>query len=55
MGDVTTPGYPFRVLGEDDLPAPEWGPAPALGEHNAELLRDELGYDLAELQRLRVV
>jgi crotonobetainyl-CoA:carnitine CoA-transferase CaiB-like acyl-CoA transferase len=55
VGDVTTPGYPFRVLGEDDLPAPEWGPAPALGEHNAELLRDELGYDLAELQRLRVV
>jgi crotonobetainyl-CoA:carnitine CoA-transferase CaiB-like acyl-CoA transferase len=31
------------------------GPAPRLGEHNVEVLHDELGYDHEDLARLRAL
>ena len=53
VGQVTTPGYPFRVLTEADLEPPRWDPAPTLGQHNSDILCGELGYTREELLRLR--
>jgi crotonobetainyl-CoA:carnitine CoA-transferase CaiB-like acyl-CoA transferase len=43
--------FPVRVVGE--RPPAAARPAPALGEHTAEVLAEVLGYDLATLERLR--
>lgn len=53
IGDVSTPGYPFRVLTGSDPEPPAWRPAPALGQHNREVLCGELGYSKEELVWLR--
>ena len=44
--------YPGRLW---DSTEQRWltGPAPRLGQHNVEVLRDELGYDVEDLARLR--
>ncbi len=52
MGQVTTPGYPCRILGEGDLAPPRWDLAPTLGQHNSEIICRELGYSRQELLRL---
>ena len=49
-GKVTYPGAPFLMSGTP------WGarsPAPTLGQHNKEVICDELGYSLKELTQLR--
>ena len=50
VGEQHYPTWPVRRSGG---PARYWrGPAPTLGEHTAEVLRDELGVDDDELARL---
>ena len=44
------PGCPMEMSGVDPS---TWTPCPDLGEHNAEVLRDWLGYDEAEIERLK--
>ena len=48
-GRLRYPGAPFK-LGE--TPATEWNAAPLLGQHNAEILCDELGYGAQDLPQL---
>ena len=50
VGPVTYPGAPFIMSG---TPWEASLPAPALGEHNEEILRGRLGYSDDELARLR--
>ncbi|HWS47650.1 MAG TPA: CoA transferase, partial [Acidimicrobiia bacterium] len=50
VGEQHYPTFPVRLSGG---PQRFWtGPAPTLGEHTAEVLREELGLDPAELARL---
>jgi 2-methylfumaryl-CoA isomerase len=49
VGDHLAPGAPLLVDGKRPGPAP----APAVGQHSAEVLRDVLGLGPAELKRLR--
>lgn len=42
LGEVTIPGFPLKFSERPDLPDLR---APLLGEHNAEILREHLGYD----------
>lgn len=46
VGDLATPGVPFRYASVE-----QWlrSPAPLLGQHSEEILRDLLGYDEATL------
>ncbi len=50
-------GRPIRLLGSPvhwhDEPARTYGAPPALGQHTAEVLSDWLGYDEAQIDRLR--
>ncbi len=48
-GDVVMPGLPFKMMGTPGLAS---GPAPLLGQHNAEVF-NELGRTMAELEALR--
>jgi crotonobetainyl-CoA:carnitine CoA-transferase CaiB-like acyl-CoA transferase len=51
LGEVTIPGFPFKYSAFPELPDIQ---APLLGEHNAEVLREQLGYSgeqVAELQK----
>ena len=51
VGDHDLPSVPLRLASRGDGP---WlrSPAPTLGQHNREVLGDELGLDDAELERL---
>jgi crotonobetainyl-CoA:carnitine CoA-transferase CaiB-like acyl-CoA transferase len=51
VGEVPYPAYPMRFSGAPD----RWfrRPAPTLGQHNDEVLGDELGLSRAELEALR--
>ncbi len=50
VGDQHYPTWPVRLSAG---PEQVWtAPAPTLGQHNFEVLRDELGLDDAELARL---
>src|SRR5262249_28702272 len=42
LGEVTIPGFPLKFSEFPELPALT---APLLGEHNAEVLREHLGFD----------
>ena len=48
-GDVTLVGPPIKMSNQDTVITK---PAPRLGEHNEAILRDILGYDPEEIQRL---
>ena len=50
VGSITYPGAPFIMSG---APWEASLPAPSLGEHNEEILRDRLGYSVDDLARLR--
>ena len=51
VGNLRYPGQPMRFSG---LPrALRTMPAPLLGEHNEEILREELGLSDAEIEELR--
>ena len=55
LGELTIPGFPFKYSAFPELPDIK---APLLGEHNAEVLRDQLGYTaerVAELQEKGIV
>ena len=47
--DTPMPGNPVHMQG---LNSAQWTPCPSLGEHNAEVLRDWLGYDDAKVAEL---
>ena len=49
LGEVTIPGFPFKFGALPELPDLR---APLLGEHNAEVLRERLGYDAARIATL---
>jgi crotonobetainyl-CoA:carnitine CoA-transferase CaiB-like acyl-CoA transferase len=49
LGRVRLPNVPYRFSDVDLTPR---RPAPLLGEHNREILRDLLGYPEAEIRRL---
>jgi CoA:oxalate CoA-transferase len=49
LGEVTIPGFPLKFSESPELPVLV---APFLGEHNAEVLRAQLGYDDARLREL---
>jgi crotonobetainyl-CoA:carnitine CoA-transferase CaiB-like acyl-CoA transferase len=51
-GTHELPGLPFRFASRGEQP---WyrSPAPTLGQHNDEVLREELGLDDAEIDGLR--
>jgi crotonobetainyl-CoA:carnitine CoA-transferase CaiB-like acyl-CoA transferase len=49
LGHVTIPGFPFKFGAIPELPDLR---APLLGEHNAEVLSERLGYDDARLAAL---
>ncbi len=50
LGTFAVPGFPARL---SDLPVPEVDPpAPTLGQHNGEILRELLGYDDARIAEL---
>lgn len=49
-GSAMYPGVPFTMGGYPSVPR---RPAPQLGQHNAEIYGDMLGYDRSELIRLR--
>jgi crotonobetainyl-CoA:carnitine CoA-transferase CaiB-like acyl-CoA transferase len=49
LGRVRLPNVPYRFSDVDCTPR---RPAPLLGEHNREILRDLLGYSEAEIRRL---
>jgi benzylsuccinate CoA-transferase BbsF subunit len=50
MGPSPIPGVVFRIGGDG---AQVRGPAPMLGQHNEEVLREVLGLDAAQIDRLR--
>jgi len=50
FGEVTIPGFPFKYSEFPELPNLQ---APLLGEHNAEVLRQQLGYSEAQISALR--
>lgn len=49
LGEVTIPGFPLKFSEFPELPALK---APLLGEHNAEVLREHLGFDDARVRDL---
>ncbi|HUE39123.1 MAG TPA: CoA transferase, partial [Candidatus Binatia bacterium] len=49
LGEVTIPGFPLKFSEFPELPALT---APTLGEHNAEVLREHLGYDERRIREL---
>jgi len=49
LGEVTIPGFPLKFSEFPELPALQ---APLLGEHNAEVLREQLGLDDARVRDL---
>jgi crotonobetainyl-CoA:carnitine CoA-transferase CaiB-like acyl-CoA transferase len=51
VGAQEYPGFPVRLASRS---GDSWwpGPAPRLGEHTVEVLRDELGLSAADLERL---
>lgn len=49
LGTLTLPGFPLRFSAQDDYSA---GVAPLLGQHNAAVLTDVLGYDAARIDAL---
>ena len=50
LGELTIPGFPFKYSEFPDLPDIQ---APLLGEHNAEVLGQHLGYSEARVNALR--
>jgi len=55
LGELTIPGFPFKYSAFPELPDIK---APLLGEHNTEVLRDQLGYtaeQVVELQEKGIV
>ena len=50
LGEVTIPGFPFKFSAFPDLPDIQ---APLLGEHNAEVLAEQLGYTMNQVAELR--
>jgi crotonobetainyl-CoA:carnitine CoA-transferase CaiB-like acyl-CoA transferase len=55
LGELTIPGFPFKYSAFPELPDIQ---APLLGEHNAEVLKEQLGYtaeQVAELQEKGIV
>ena len=50
LGEVTIPGFPFKYSEFPDLPDIQ---APLLGEHNAEVLEQQLRYTAAQVTTLR--
>jgi crotonobetainyl-CoA:carnitine CoA-transferase CaiB-like acyl-CoA transferase len=49
LGEVTIPGFPFKFGALPELPELR---APLLGEHNAQVLRERLGFDEARIAAL---
>ena len=49
MGHIVLPTSPLRFGGS---PEPELRPEPAIGEHNADVLADWLGYDAKRIAAL---
>jgi CoA:oxalate CoA-transferase len=49
LGEFDIPGFPMRF---SEFPGPLDLEAPTLGQHNAELLRDYLGYSAERIQQL---
>lgn len=49
LGEVTIPGFPLKFSAFPELPTLR---APVLGEHNAEVLRERLGFDAARIEAL---
>jgi len=49
IGKFDVPGFPLRFSAFPEEPQL---PAPTLGQHNAEVLRDYLGYSLERIERL---
>jgi crotonobetainyl-CoA:carnitine CoA-transferase CaiB-like acyl-CoA transferase len=49
LGDFDVPGFPFRF---SSFPEEVQLPAPTLGEHNTEILRDYLGYPREQIEQL---
>ncbi len=50
IGEYLAPGSPIRFMGADNLDAM---PAPLLGQHTEEILKEDLGLDDAEVGRLK--
>lgn len=50
LGEVTIPGFPLKFSAYPDLPDIQ---APLLGEHGAQVLKQELGYSDARVAELR--
>ena len=51
IGKFDVPGFPLRFSAFPEEPQL---PAPTLGQHNAEVLRDYLGYSRQRIERLEV-
>lgn len=49
LGKIPIPGFPFKFGAQPDLPDIR---APFLGEHNADLLREKLGYSDEQIEAL---
>ena len=49
LGEVTIPGFPLKFSEFPELPDLR---APLLGEHNAEVLREQLGWEESQVRRL---
>jgi crotonobetainyl-CoA:carnitine CoA-transferase CaiB-like acyl-CoA transferase len=49
LGEVTIPGFPLKFSEFPELPALD---APLLGEHNAEVLREQLGFEESRVREL---
>jgi crotonobetainyl-CoA:carnitine CoA-transferase CaiB-like acyl-CoA transferase len=49
LGEVTIPGFPLKFSAFPDLPDLQ---APLLGEHNAQVLKEQLGYTAAQVAEL---
>jgi CoA:oxalate CoA-transferase len=50
LGEVTIPGFPFKYSAFPALPDLR---APLLGEHNGEVLAEQLGYTAEQVAELR--
>ena len=50
MGPVLVPGFPLHLSGQPRRPVEP--PAPFLGQHNADVLAEVLGYDKARVDDL---